>query len=148
MSPLVRVLPGTPALVVDAGGPGRPVVDAMRVAGLKPIAVSITAGKRSRRANGMVHVPRREIVRGPAAAFKNGRLKIARGLPLAGALVGVPGAVYGRGPGYLRRVQVSTTTWLWRWRWRVVREGRLLARATQGTPGAPGACTHIARFGR
>ena len=45
-------------------------------------------GKRSRPANGMVYVPRREIVRGLATAFKNGRLKIARGLPLAGALMG------------------------------------------------------------
>ncbi len=36
----------------------------------------------------MVHVPRREIVRGPAAAFENGRLKIARDPPPAGALVG------------------------------------------------------------
>ncbi len=36
----------------------------------------------------MVHVPRREIVLGPAAAFENGRLKIARGPPPADALVG------------------------------------------------------------
>ncbi len=88
MSALVRVLPGTPALVVDAGGPGRPVVDAMRVAGLKPIAVSITAGKRSRRANGMDYVPKRELVRGLVTAFETGRLKIAKGLPLAGVLMG------------------------------------------------------------
>ena len=36
----------------------------------------------------MVHVPRREIARGPAAAFENGRLKIARGPPPAGAPTG------------------------------------------------------------
>ncbi len=36
----------------------------------------------------MVHVPRREIARGPAAAFKNGRLKIARDPTPAGAPVG------------------------------------------------------------
>jgi hypothetical protein len=36
----------------------------------------------------MVHVQRREIARGPATAFENGRLKIAETLPLAGALVG------------------------------------------------------------
>ena len=82
MNALVRVLPGTPALVVDAGGPGQPVVDAMRAAGLKSIAVSITAGKRSRRAVGMVYVPKRELVRQLVTAFENGRLKVAKGLPL------------------------------------------------------------------
>ncbi len=60
----------------------------MRVAGLKPIAVSITAGKRSRRANGMAYVPKRELVRGLVTAFETGRLKIAKGLPLAGVLMG------------------------------------------------------------
>ncbi len=43
-------------------------------------------GKRSRRANGMVYVPKREIVRG--VAFENGRLKFAKALPLAGAFMG------------------------------------------------------------
>ncbi len=85
---LLDALPGTTALVVDAGGPGRPVIDAMRVAGLEPIAVSITSGKRSWRANGMVYVPKRELVRVLVTAFENGRLKIAKGLPLAGALMG------------------------------------------------------------
>ncbi len=36
----------------------------------------------------MVHVPRREIVRGPAAAFENGRLNFARGSRPAGAPTG------------------------------------------------------------
>ena len=85
---LLDALPGTTALVVDAGGPGRPVVDAMRVAGLKPIAVSITSGKRSRRANGMSYIPKRELVRVLVTAFENGRLKIAKGLPLAKAFIG------------------------------------------------------------
>ncbi len=85
---VVGVWPGTPALVVDAGGPGRPVVDAMRAVGLKPIPVSITSGKRSRRAGGMVYVPKRELVRGLVTAFENGRLKIAKRLPLAGVLKG------------------------------------------------------------
>ncbi len=45
-------------------------------------------GRRSRRGDDMVHVPRREIARGVAAAFENGRLKIARAPPPAGAPVG------------------------------------------------------------
>ncbi len=36
----------------------------------------------------MVYVPKRELVRGLVTAFENGRLKIAKGLPLAGALMG------------------------------------------------------------
>ncbi len=81
-------MPGTPALVVDAGGPGRPVVDAMRAAGLNPIAVSITSGKRMRRDESIVYLPKRELVRGLVTAFENGRLRIAKGLLLADALKG------------------------------------------------------------
>lgn len=83
----MQALPARSALVVDAGGPGRPVVDAMRTAGLKPVAVSITSGKRTRRANGMVYVPKRLLVRGLVTTLENGRLKIAKGLPLADAFM-------------------------------------------------------------
>ncbi len=36
----------------------------------------------------MVYVQKRELVRGLVTAFENGRLKIAKGLPLADALLG------------------------------------------------------------
>ena len=36
----------------------------------------------------MVYVPKRELVRGLVTAFENGRLKIARGPPPAGAATG------------------------------------------------------------
>ena len=88
VSGLMQALPGRSALVVDAGGPGRPVVDAMRQAGLAPVAVSITSGRRARCANGMVYVPKRELVRGMVLAFEARRLKIAKRLPLADALAG------------------------------------------------------------
>ena len=84
---LMQALPARSALVVDAGGPGRPVVDAMRERGLEPIPVSITSGKRSRHARGMFYVPKRELVRGLVVAFENERLKIATGLPLAEAFM-------------------------------------------------------------
>ena len=87
VSDLMQALPARSALVVDAGGPGRPVVDAMRVAGLKPIAVSITSGKHTRRTTGMIYAPKRELVRGLVTAFEGGRLKIAKGLPLASAFI-------------------------------------------------------------
>ena len=47
-----------------------------------------SSGKRVRRVNGMVYVPKRELVRGLVTAFENGRLKIAKGLPLAEAFIG------------------------------------------------------------
>ena len=87
VSGLMQALPARSVLVVDAGGPGRPVIDAMRAARLKPIAVSITSGKRSRRANGMDYVPKRELVRSLVTAFEGGRLKVAKGLPLADAFM-------------------------------------------------------------
>ena len=59
----------------------------MRQAGLAPIAVSITSGRRERFANGMAYVPKRELVRGLVVAFEAGRLKVAKGLPLADALM-------------------------------------------------------------
>ncbi len=40
VSGLVQALPARSALVVDAGGPGRPVVDLMRERGLAPKAAS------------------------------------------------------------------------------------------------------------
>ena len=64
------------------------MVDAIREQGLEPIPVSITSGKRVRRANGMVYVPKREFLRGLVTAFENERLKIAKGLPLAEAFIG------------------------------------------------------------
>ncbi len=47
ISGLVSKLPGA-ALVVDATGVGRPVVDQLRAAGLDPIAVTITAGQEAK----------------------------------------------------------------------------------------------------
>ncbi len=70
------------------GGPGRPVVDALSREGLNPVPVSITAGRRTRQANGMVYVPKRELVRGLVAAIEAGRFKTAKSLPRAEALVG------------------------------------------------------------
>ncbi len=64
------------------------MVDALRREGLNPVPVSITAGRRTRQANGMVYVPKRELVRGLVAAIEAGRFKTAKSLPRAEALVG------------------------------------------------------------
>ncbi len=84
---LVQALPDA-ALVVDATGVGRPVVDQLRAAGLDPVAVTITAGKAATFDSGMWHVPKRELVLALVVAFEGDRLKVAAGLRHAKALTG------------------------------------------------------------
>ena len=83
---LTMALPD-PALVVDATGVGRPVVDQLRDAGLDPIAVTITAGKAATFDGEAWHVPKRELVRTLVRAFEGDRLKVAAGLGHAKALM-------------------------------------------------------------
>ncbi len=80
-------LPGS-ALVVDATGVGRPVVDQLRAAGLDPVAVTITAGKAATFDGEAWRVPKVELVRTLVAAFEGNRLKVAAGLRYAKALTG------------------------------------------------------------
>ncbi len=84
---LTMALPDV-ALVVDATGVGKPVVDQLRVAGLDPVAVTITAGKTATFDCGMWHVPKAELVRALVVAFEGDRLKVAAGLGHAKALTG------------------------------------------------------------
>ena len=75
------------ALVVDQTGVGRPVVDLLRQAGLKPVPVTITGGdKPSRDADGW-KVPKRDLVVTLQVLLQAERLKIAEGLPDAATLV-------------------------------------------------------------
>ncbi len=75
------------ALVVDATGVGRPIVDLLCEAGHAPVAVSITAGKAITFDGDTWHVPKRELVRALVLALESGRLKIARRIPLADGFV-------------------------------------------------------------
>ncbi len=76
------------ALVVDATGVGRPIVDQLRQSVSEVIAVTITAGKDATFKDGMWYVPKPELVGALVAALENDRLKIASGLRYAAALVG------------------------------------------------------------
>ena len=87
--------------MIDAPGVGRPIVDQLRAAGLDPIAVTITAGKRATRRGGMWYLPKRELVGVLVAAIEHDRLQIASGLRNAAALVGELQAF--RAPGHRRR---------------------------------------------
>ncbi len=82
---LVHKLPGA-ALVVDATGVGRAVLDQMRESGLEPIPVTITAGRFISYDGAMWRVPKKALLRPLVASTEAGRLKVAKGLPEAEAL--------------------------------------------------------------
>ena len=75
------------ALVVDATGVGRPVVDLFRKAGLRPVAITITGGNSVGSGDGGYHVPKRDLVSTLQVLFQTGRLKVAGDLKLAPVLV-------------------------------------------------------------
>lgn len=80
-----------PTLVVDATGCGRPVVDLFRQASLpvaELVALTITAGNEAHRSgpDGW-NVPKRDLVAAALSLLQSQRLKIAKGLPEAPALV-------------------------------------------------------------
>ena len=80
--------------IVDATGVGRPVVDMLREAKVKPlVAVTITGGdavtkvETGRYFEPEFRVPKRDLVSTLQVLLQNDRLKIAEGLPLAQILV-------------------------------------------------------------
>jgi hypothetical protein len=83
-APLAR--PDT-ALIVDATGLGRPLVDLIRRAGLRPIPVTLTGGEGAKRDGaGGWRLSKTELTGRLSALLHGGELKIARDLPLAPAL--------------------------------------------------------------
>ena len=76
-------LAGDAELVVDATGVGAPVVDLLRDAGLRPVAVTITGGEKVIRGSDGWRVPKRDLVAALQVALQTGRLKVAATLPLA-----------------------------------------------------------------
>jgi hypothetical protein len=78
-----------PALVVDATGVGRPVVDLMQKAGLRPIAVTITGGfDENRVLSNEWKIPKRNLVSTLAVLLQSGRLKVAPDLREAETFIG------------------------------------------------------------
>ncbi len=83
---LVDKLPGA-ALVVDATGVGRAVLDQMHESGLEPIPVTITGGRFTSFDGDHWRVPKQALLRPLVAAMDARRLKVAKGLPEADALL-------------------------------------------------------------
>ena len=77
------------AVVIDLTGLGRPVYDIMRQAGFRRSlnAISITGGLDATFKDGHHNVPKRELVSCLQIQLQNNRLKIAKGLKEANALI-------------------------------------------------------------
>ena len=80
------VLEGDVLLVVDQTGVGAPVVDLLRQAGLKPIAVSIHGGDRTTQDGNNWRVPKRNLAGILQVLLQTGRLKVASKLKLGPVL--------------------------------------------------------------
>lgn len=78
---------GTPRLIVDQTGVGRPVVDMLRQAGMTELeAVTITAGDAVSRDGRDYRVPKRELVSVLQVLLQSERMTIAADLPEAATL--------------------------------------------------------------
>jgi hypothetical protein len=75
-------LPESRAMVIDATGVGRPVLDLLRAAGRNPVAVSITGGKTARRDpdTGFWSVPKALLLAPLLGALETGKLSLMPGL--------------------------------------------------------------------
>lgn len=67
--------------VVDAGGPGRSIIDQLRDGDLHPIGVAVTGDGRVRYEYGCYQVPMGELAGGLQASLESGLLKIDHALP-------------------------------------------------------------------
>jgi hypothetical protein len=77
-----------PELIVDSTGVGRPVIDAMRDAGLRPIGITITGGVDVlEKAPDDWRVPKRVLASTMQVALQTGRLKVAANMPLTTTLM-------------------------------------------------------------
>ena len=76
-------------LMVNATGPGRPVVDLLRQADLDccMLPAVITAGHTESYSDGYYHVPKRDLIVGLQILMQRGGLQIASQMPFSGTLV-------------------------------------------------------------
>lgn len=75
------------ALIVDATGVGRPVVDSFREAGLAPVPVIVISGSETTKVDGAWHIPKRDLVAVPKVLLGKKQLKIGQGIPFADVLI-------------------------------------------------------------
>jgi len=74
------------ALIVDATGVGRGIIDMMRQQGMKPFCITITGGKTVTAKGYEYHVPKHDLIMAAQLLLQSQRVKIARSLPDAETL--------------------------------------------------------------
>lgn len=79
-------LKGNASLVVDQTGVGVPVVDLLRKAGLRPVAISIHGGDKISNEGDTWRVPKRDLVGVLQVLLQSGRLKVSSQLKLGPVL--------------------------------------------------------------
>ena len=120
---------GRCTLVVDATGLGAPVVDMLRIANLQCeiVPVILTGGEGERCANGVWHVPKRDLITSLQLMLDRRELGLPSRLPAARDLakeiagMGVTISERGRVSYGRSREGESTMTWSLRRRWRARR---------------------------
>ena len=83
---LQKTMGERPLLVADATGVGKPVVDMLRAAELRPASVTITGGDTVSSDGSDYRVPKRDLVSAVQVLLQSERLKIAKALPEAHTL--------------------------------------------------------------
>jgi len=78
---------GNLLLVMDMTGLGAPVLDLLRTLGVRPVAITITAGRSISGTCEQFHVPKRALIATLVALFELCRLKIGLGIPNATELI-------------------------------------------------------------
>lgn len=73
-------------VIVDYTGVGRAVVDLIKNEGMKPVALTITAGNAPTKDGMNWHIPKRDLISSLIVAFQTGNVKIAKSLPEAETL--------------------------------------------------------------
>lgn len=73
-------------LTVDATGVGKPILDAFKEAGMRPVGIIITGGETASKGDGVMRIPKRDLATTLQVALQSKRLKIAQELSLARVL--------------------------------------------------------------
>jgi len=78
---------GPVVLGLDATGCGRPVAEAMREIGLKPMAITVTGGATANYQNGFYHIPKKELISSASLLLGRGQIKIAKDIEFRDTLL-------------------------------------------------------------
>jgi hypothetical protein len=78
---------GTTTLVIDATGVGAPVLDLLHASGVRPIAITITGGRKISGTGRLLGVPKRILIGTLVKLFGAGRVRIGAKIPYSTELI-------------------------------------------------------------